>query len=69
MKMSDTGVPIRIFDIEILNGYKEIDLPEDKMIIENKRTGKPFLKSKPKKNEKNENKGKPGSDLIFCYWE
>jgi|21_taG_2_1085346.scaffolds.fasta_scaffold13549_2 hypothetical protein len=24
------------------------------------------VKPKPKKNEK---KGKPGSDLIFCYWE
>jgi hypothetical protein len=45
-KMSKSGVPMRIFRKELLGGYKEIDLPLDKNIIINKRTGIPFLKSK-----------------------
>ena len=45
-KMSKAGVPMRIFRKELLEGYKEIDLPPDKNIIINKRTGIPFLKSK-----------------------
>jgi len=45
-KMSKSGVPMRIFRKELLEGYKEIDLPPDKNIIVNKRTGIPFLKSK-----------------------
>ena len=45
-KMSKSGVPMRIFRKELLEGYKEIDLPSDKKIIINKRTGIPFLKSK-----------------------
>ena len=45
-KMSKSGVPMRIFRKELLEGYKEIDLPPDKNIIINKRTGIPFLKSK-----------------------
>ena len=45
-KMSKSGVPMRIFRKELLEGYKEIDLPSNKKIIINKRTGIPFLKSK-----------------------
>ena len=45
-KMSKSGVPMRIFRKELLEGYKEIDLPPNKNIIINKRTGIPFLKSK-----------------------
>ena len=45
-KMSESGVLMRIFRKELLEGYKEIDLPPDKNIIINKRTGIPFLKSK-----------------------
>ena len=45
-KMSESGVLMRIFRKELLEGYKEIDLPSDKKIIINKRTGIPFLKSK-----------------------
>ena len=45
-KMSKTNVPMRVFRKELLEGYKEIDLPSDKKIIINKRTGIPFLKSK-----------------------
>ena len=45
-KMSKSGVPMRIFRKELLEGYKEIDLPPDKNIIINKRTGILFLKSK-----------------------
>ena len=45
-KMSKSGVPMRIFRKKLLEGYKEIDLPSDKNIIVNKRTGIPFLKSK-----------------------
>ena len=45
-KMSESGVLMRIFRKELLEGYKEIDLPYNKKIIINKRTGIPFLKSK-----------------------
>ena len=45
-KMSESGVLMRIFRKELLEGYKEIDLPSDKKIIINKRTVIPFLKSK-----------------------
>ena len=45
-KMSKSGVLMRIFRKELLEGYKEIDLPSNKKIIINKRTGIPFLKSK-----------------------
>ena len=45
-KMSKSGVPIRIFRKELLEGYKEIDLPPNKTIIINQRTGIPFLKEK-----------------------
>ena len=45
-KMSETNILMRIFRKELLEGYKEIDLPSDKKIIINKRTGIPFLKSK-----------------------
>ena len=45
-KMSESGVLMRIFRKELLEGYKEIDLPSNKKIIINKRTGIPFLKSK-----------------------
>ena len=43
-----------------LEGYKEIDLPPDKEIITNERTGIPFLKTK-----KNDN----GNEFVFCYWQ
>ena len=59
-KMSKTNVPMRVFRKELLEGYKEIDLPSDKEIIVNDRTGIPFLKTK-----KNDN----GKDFVFCYWE
>jgi len=52
---------MRIFKKELLEGYKEIDLPSDKYIVVNERTGIPFLKTKPQNN--NEEK------FIFCYWE
>ena len=41
-KMSKTKVPMRVFRKELLEGYKEIDLPPDKEIITNERTGIPF---------------------------
>ena len=44
--MSKTNVVMRIFRKELLEGYKEIDLPTDKKIIINQRTGIPFLKTK-----------------------
>ena len=59
-KMSKTNVPMRVFRKELLEGYKEIDLPSDKEIITNKRTGIPFLKTK-----KNDN----GNEFVFCYWQ
>ena len=45
-KMSKTKVPMRVFRKKLLEGYKEIDLPFDKEIITNERTGIPFLKTK-----------------------
>ena len=60
-KMSESGVPIRIFRKELLEGYKEIDLPFDKYIVVNERTGIPFLKTKPQNNDEEK--------YIFCYWE
>ena len=59
-KMSESGVLMRIFRKELLEGYKEIDLPSDKEIITNERTGIPFLKTK-----KNDN----GNEFVFCYWQ
>ena len=59
-KMSETKVPMRVFRKELLEGYKEIDLPPDKEIITNERTGIPFLKTK-----KNDN----GNEFVFCYWQ
>ena len=59
-KMSESGVRMRIFRKELQEGYKEIDLPSDKEIITNHRTGIPFLKTK-----KNDN----GNEFVFCYWE
>ena len=59
-KMSKSGVPMRIFRKELQEGYVEIDLPSDKEIITNDRTGIPFLKTK-----KNDN----GNEFVFCYWE
>ena len=59
-KMSESGIPMRIFKKELQEGYVEIDLPSDKEIITNDRTGIPFLKTK-----KNDN----GNEFIFCYWE
>jgi KaiC/GvpD/RAD55 family RecA-like ATPase len=59
-KMSETKVPLRVFRKKLLEGYKEIDLPPDKEIITNERTGIPFLKTK-----KNDN----GNEFVFCYWE
>ena len=59
-KMSESGVPMRIFRKELQEGYKEIDLPSDKEIITNHRTGIPFLKTK-----KNDN----GNEFVFCYWQ
>ena len=61
-KMSESGVPMRIFRKELLEGYQEIDLPSDKYIVVNQRTGIPFLKTKPQDND-NEEK------YIFCYWD
>ena len=60
-KMSKSGVPMRIFRKELLEGYKEIDLPFDKYIVVNERTGIPFLKTKPQNNDEEK--------YIFCYWE
>lgn len=45
-KMSKTNILMRIFRKKLLEGYKEIDLPSDKEIIINERTGIPFLKTK-----------------------
>ena len=53
-KMSDTNIPIRVFRKELIEGYKEIDLPSDKEIIINERTGIPFLKTKKNEKEKND---------------
>ena len=47
-KMSKTNILMRIFRKELIEGYKEIDLPSDKEIIINERTGIPFLKTKKK---------------------
>ena len=58
--MSETNILMRIFRKELIEGYKEIDLPSDKEIIINERTGIPFLKTK-----KNDN----GNEFVFCYWE
>ena len=60
-KISESGVPMRIFRKELLEGYKEIDLPSDKYIVVNHRTGIPFLKTKPQDNN--------GEKYIFCYWD
>jgi len=61
-KMSETNVPMRIFRKELQEGYKEIDLPSDKEIVINDRTGIPFLKTKEKDNGN-------GNEFVFCYWE
>ena len=60
-KMSESGVLMRIFRKELLEGYKEIDLPFDKYIVVNERTGIPYLKTKPQNNDEEK--------YIFCYWE
>ena len=57
-KISNSKIPTRIFRKELQEGYKEIDLPSDKEIIINHRTGIPFLKTKDN-----------GEDFIFCYWD
>ena len=57
-KISNSKIPTRIFRKELQEGYKEIDLPSDKEIIINHRTGIPFLKTKDN-----------GKDFIFCYWD
>ena len=38
-KISESGVPMRIFRKELQEGYQEIDLPSDKYIVVNHRTG------------------------------
>ena len=53
-KMSKTNILMRIFRKELIEGYKEIDLPSDKEIIINERTGIPFLKTKKNEKEKND---------------
>lgn len=53
-KMSETNILMRIFRKELIEGYKEIDLPSDKEIIINERTGIPFLKTKKNEKEKND---------------
>tara|TARA_R100001440_G_scaffold62987_2_gene83154 strand:+ start:3050 stop:3259 length:210 start_codon:yes stop_codon:yes gene_type:complete len=59
-KMSKTKIPMRVFRKKLLEGYREIDLPSDKEIITNEKTGIPFLKTK-----KNDN----GNEFVFCYWQ
>lgn len=53
-KISKTNIPIRVFRKELIESYKEIDLPSDKEIIINERTGIPFLKTKKNEKEKND---------------
>ena len=60
-KMSESGVPMRIFREELQEGYQEIDLPSDKYIVVNQKTGIPFLKTKPHDTN--------GVKYIFCYWD
>jgi len=53
-KISKTNIPIRVFRKELIESYKEVDLPSDKEIIINERTGIPFLKTKKNEKEKND---------------